>query len=391
MENTIGSIVALNTHPFFTGANKDLVVISGDTSTISPLMVITEILLESKSLFDENVGDQIVKKGSFQYKCLWYSSKYGQFEDAWFSSRLIRFLEINDNSVGNKQFSYGKSVGFKTLNIELGKKKSTLNYADDFSKKETKTIAAMLTFSSPVMQIIGFVKSDSKEPLIDHKTGEEKRKISSQLVKCKYYNSISDKFSEVLIPIEALVVNVAINNETLNKLDTSIRDKCFFEVKSESLLFKRTIVKPLKINYKSGNYYLEAEDYLENRIIEILITPGISDYKIIDYKFDQLPNFILGKSKRLNIDWLNKETLEALPQNMYWRIKYKDYNDKVTSRTIYSPTYFVERIKDETKKFKSIDYVAAKCIRSNNEERYFRIDRIQKLEVIDIEVSENMK
>lgn len=88
---------------------------------------------------------------------------------------------------------------------------------------------------------------------------------------------------------------------------------------------------------------------------------------------------------------INKTNLNKLNKGCYWRIKYKDFNDKITTRTIYKPFFFILGELDKEGNKISIDYLKANCILRNHEERYFRIDRIQKIEVLDLSFSGNEK
>jgi len=352
-------------------------------------MIVIEILYETKSTFDESTGTELIKKGTYQYKCLWYSTKAGQFEETWISSRLLKVIESQSGGLQIDNLKYGMNVTLKTIDIELGKKKISLKTSDIRSKNSNKTISGILPFTSPVMQIIGFSKSETKEPLLDIKTGEIKRKISSQLVKCKFFNFPSDKFSDVLIPIEALQRNFEILPATLRELNDAINNKVFLKTISQSLLFKNTCIKPIQIVYKAGNYFLEAEDYLENKIIDFLIEGKTNQFEFIDTKFTELPSFKLLKNK-LNITAISKKELIRFSKNNYWRIKYSDVNENLSVRTIFDISFF-QNSKIENGKKINIDYVKAQCISSNCEERFFRIDRIQKIKIIDIDASKNKK
>ncbi|MDB5276363.1 MAG: hypothetical protein JWR61_1318 [Ferruginibacter sp.] len=384
----IGSIVALNSHPFFQRSDKDTTFISGDQAILSPLMVVAEILTESKSAYDESTGTEIIKKGTFQYKCIWYSSKSGHFEESWISSRLIKLIETDTISLGSKDLEYGALVTFKTVSIELSKKKMSLN-ADTSSQKLNRTITGILPFTSPVLQIIGFLKSESKEPLIDIKTGEVRRIISSQLVKCKFFNFPADKFSDVVLPIEVLQKSYEISSTLLVTLNKAIADKTFLMTASQSPRFKETFIKPRHIVYKAGCYFLDGIDYLENRTVEVLIEGKENQFQFLDNKFDHLPNFTLEKDK-LNIIGIGKKELEIFSKKIYWRIKYKDVSDNFSIRTIYEVSFFANS-KTENGRPISIDYLKAKCILSNCEERFFRIDRIQSIKFLDIDFQENIK
>ncbi|HYG16139.1 MAG TPA: hypothetical protein VEC12_10340 [Bacteroidia bacterium] len=83
-EYHLGCIVALKSHFFNSGDQSNVVLLSGEPQLMPPLMVVTEKLKVTKKSFEENSGLETSVIGEFQYKCLWFSNKSFQFEDAWF-------------------------------------------------------------------------------------------------------------------------------------------------------------------------------------------------------------------------------------------------------------------------------------------------------------------
>ncbi len=190
----IGSIVALKSHPYINTVDdgdevNKKIIFSGETQLISPLMVVIETLIENKQIFDEHSGIQIAgydenqKIFAFQCKCLWYSSKSNQYEESWFSSKLLKLLVANEKSKSSFEYekmikSFGAFVTLKTIQLESVKKRSFLNQKGNSNDENSKTINALLTFVPPLMQVIGTAKSESKEPIFDPKTNLRKRFIS---------------------------------------------------------------------------------------------------------------------------------------------------------------------------------------------------------------------
>ena len=382
----IGSIVAVRNHPYFLETDKDSTFISGEALSLSPIMVVIETLNEKKhELGSTDKGAET----SIQCKCLWYSNKSGLFESTWLSLELLKIIDSKSTSIQSKELQFGSSVIFKTSNIELGKKKLSLKYSSDLPSDKNKTITALLSFVSPVMQVIGLVESKTIEPLID-KNGKIKRAISNQLVKCKFYNAASDKLSEVLIPIEAINKITEITHDLLENISTGILRNQFLKTSNPDSLFKSTFIKPLRIIYKTGRYYLEGEDYLENKTVETLINGAKNQFVFLENQFEQLPRF-QSSGKRLTIIGTRKENLSKLSKKYYWRISYKNFSDKITIRTIYNPSFFQGNETDSEGKVHNIDYLKANCILRNHSERYFRIDRIQKLQVLELEATKNIK
>ncbi len=72
----LGDIVALKSHPYQTNYSEPKV--GAYAHFTPPLMIVIEIL--NKTTYNTLTG----KKDSNQYKCLFYSTKEGNFEKLWF-------------------------------------------------------------------------------------------------------------------------------------------------------------------------------------------------------------------------------------------------------------------------------------------------------------------
>lgn len=378
----VGAVVALKSHPYSSENDADLILISGDPQFVPPLMIITETLKEGRSLYDENTGMKLSDKTHFQCKCLWFSPKTHQLEDSWISSRLLKVIKPIDNhpfELENSGFKYGASVCLKTSRLELKKRKENIKLNGASQRGYDKTITTHLSFVSPVMQIVGTTQSDSKEPLIDPKTGEKKREISRLLIKCKFYNPASDKLSEFLIPAEALELVPAIESEKINFLQTTIEDKAYLKV---SFSDRETIIKPERINFRSGFYYLDAIDFLENKSIEIpLFDNSISFQHSLLYK-KELP-FFDPENNTLNISIIDHANVEKLNTSNYWLITYRNPYGVITERTVCNQELMEGEEPNANGDLKQHYYLKAHCM-LRNAIRYFRLDRIQKIYVLDI-------
>lgn len=375
---SIGDIVALNSHPYH--STQTNILIGGEPQLTSPLMVVVETVSDAQNLFDENVGMQIHDKGkSCQCKCIWYSTKSHQFEEVWISSKVLKKITPKDfNHTIDKQKFIDKSIGYgslvtlKTTALEIAKQKSSISIE---SNREKPTINPILSFLSPVMQVIGTGKSDSKEPKFDSKTGNARR-ISELLVKCKWFNGSSDKMSEKLIPIEALVLLPTVDTGTLKQIEEFITSETTLIVKIDT---KATIFKPTKLKYTHGFYSVLGNDRLQNREIEV----NFSDLKVPFEEYElyqeRYPNFKLEEHPSTQIETGIKR---AILQKKYIRIKYKDRTGNVTTRTVApNDTHIVpEPFTDDG------IYLIGYCL-LRKAERYFKIDRILSLEIFNLEYS----
>ena len=77
----------------------------------------------------------------------------------------------------------------------------------------------------------------------------------------------------------------------MGSLVEKVNNKCFLKIKSSNPNFRYTIIKPLGIIYKAGSYYIEGDDYLENKIVDFLIDGSNNQFIPVEVRFDQLPEF----------------------------------------------------------------------------------------------------
>jgi thiol-disulfide isomerase/thioredoxin len=368
----IGAIVALKSHPYQSSLTK--IVFSGEPQLTSPLMVIVEHLDDVRDQFDEKTGNSISEKGQSQCKCIWYSTKSHQFEEAWLSSKLLKIITENLKSEITPEIiktTIGCQAILKTSDIELGKKKSSLSFKDNSDFGRT-TITPLLSFVSPIMQIIQYIetkKSDIKEPLYDTKTGNQKRFYSEWSAKCKWYNPSSEKMVEKFIPLDALSIIKTIDETYLAELQKSIYDFTF--LKSDTRL-----LQPKNLTYRNGIYYLRAYDFVKNKVKDYNLNT-VEKFTIVnDYSTTKAPFFNPLTSEILSkIDAINN----AKKSNAYIRIIYKKKNGEISTRTIHN--YSIEKANN----LKGImtDYLQGYC-NLRKAVRVFKIKRVQQIEVLDL-------
>jgi uncharacterized protein YodC (DUF2158 family) len=390
-EIKLGDIVALKSHPF-TATNTD-VIISGDAQHISPLMVVVEILIESKNIYDEQTGDL---KGKKQCKCIWFSNKSSQFEEAWLSDNLLNIIASNvkkseveaklekegfsekeiESLMTTKKlekFAVGETVSLKTLNFELNKKKSTLK-AHGYNSKEVN-ISALLSFVPPTMQVIGKSKNENKEPIFDAKSSEKKRSISKNLIKCKWYNPSSDKMSEKLLPPEALQIIPPLNQELLDK----IQESKYIKIKYNEV---HTLIKFQSISVSSGYYLLIAFNYLSNKIEEFELDKvnyegSIENYYISKHlDFDALGDDFTPKNIQLHQDAIIEY---AIKEKKYIQIEYKNKNGGISTRTLKN----FQELKVKVSETDFDTYLVGFCM-TKQDNRHFKLGRIEKICVLDL-------
>lgn len=367
-EIKLGDIVALKSHPF-TATNTN-VIISGDAQHISPLMVVVETLIESKNLYDEQTGDF---KGKKQCKCIWFSNH--NFEEAWISSEHLKVIKSEEESKEEKEVSFeiGSFVSLKTLDIELGKKKSMLK-TQGYGTKEV-SMTALLSFVPPVLQVTGRSKNESKEPIFDAKTGVRKRYISKDLIKCKWYNPTLNKISEKLLPAEVLKLIPSINQELVEKIQKSK----FIKIKNGEI---HTLVKLQNISVRSGYYILITYDYLSNKIEEydldkIEYEGSVESYYIRKHlDFDALGDDFTPKNIQLQQDAIIEY---AIKEKKYIQIEYKNKNGGISTRTLKN----FQELKVKVSETDFDTYLVGFCM-TKQDIRHFKLERIEKICVLDL-------
>lgn len=369
-EIKLGDIVALKSHPF-TATNTD-VIISGDAQHISPLMIVVETLIESKNIYDEQTGDL---KGKKQCKCIWFSNH--NFEEAWISSEHLKVIKSEEESKEEKEiaFEIGSFVSLKTLEIELGKKKSTLK-TQGYGTKEV-SMTALLSFVPPVLQVTGRSKNESKEPIFDAKTGVRKRYISKDLIKCKWYNPTSNKISEKLLPTEALQIIPPVNQEFLKK----IKPAKYLKIENGN---EYTLVKSQEVSFKCGLYHLVAFNYLTQKNDEFAIHEISSVESLDNYYIKKFPDFEALKNdfREKNIDLDKDNTIKlAKKKKNYIVIEYKNKNAGFSTRTIRE--FKIVKVKVGDRESDTDTYLVGYCM-ARKEIRHFALSRIEKIYVLDL-------
>jgi len=360
----VGYIVALKTHPFF--ENVTDVIISGDAIELSPLMVIAEIINDAKNQYDENTGNPISNTKNAQCKCIWYSHKSRQFEEAWINSNLLKVIERKE-PIGRDEINNGMFVELATLEIELGKLKSSLNSETRKGVSTSKTITtALLPFVSPVMQVVELKKNEEKGPKYNSRTGAIRRFMSEYSAKCKWYNPDTDKMSEKVLPIEVLKIIPQVSNSLLEQRENDIRNKKCYRKDGHELIVPKNLI------YKSGRYYIDVFSYLSNnnKLVDVNDEMSIEDKPIID----TAPNSVASRDDDRRLEDIVNTIRLAITDKQCIRIVYKNRNDIITTRTISNINI---DITTPPKFFDGYCY-------TREELRTFRIERIQSLQILNM-------
>ena len=366
----IGQIVSFISHPYTSEQNN--IIISGEYLMTPPVMIIGELIQPIIA------GKKKIDKKNVKCKCIWFSNKTNQFQEDWFRSSELKV--VADNTKRPSSIKLNNMIALKTLEIELGKKKSNLNVEinQTGSLKDLNSITSVLSFISPVMQCIEIKKFDEKFIKGAAKLTNHVKTFPTKMVKCKWFNPVSEKFSEKFLPIETLYNLPIVSDELINVLTKTIKE-------GKLLKLTHTIIKPRHISNRSGYYKLTYFDYVLNINKELDISK-IGEYKMLANFFkNNAPKFNLKRVPPVTLKVLDEEinkvivTAAGRAKKNYLRIKYKDTHGNTTVRTIKE--YEIVMISDIDPTMPQIAFLQGYCY-LRKALRSFRISNI--LEVYEL-------
>jgi len=401
----IGDLVSLKNHPF--GLDSDNVKISAFAAMTPPILVVSEIM-NSTTEFDAETGEEKPK----QVKCIFYSHKSHKFESYWFNIKQLKIIsefnfgnnneeeekndlvsktnkkgEFNatlDSNLSDIGIEYPKSkilnklkgdflnkqVILKSCDHELGKIKTTFSKVDN---KSSQKVNSHLDFLPPVLTVID-VKLNDEKISFNTKSGNQKKIISYFLLKCKWYNPSSGGFSEDFIPIETVLILPEI--KSLELISELISDKLFIKqisknhiVLESGVVIDHSYIQPIEIIFNHYYYKVKYYDFFKNKFNEI----DLSNIDL-DGETAELSDFITEKipEYRKQLQEFSSVKEYVFVVGNYYRITYKDLQDKITRRIILVKEFIKDKV------------IIADCLLRDGEERHFRLkESILKVEVLD--------
>jgi len=337
---------------------------------IPPVMVVIEVTDHSPS----------PKPQLNKYKCLWFSTKQNQFKESHFLENDLKNIEAE--VLDASKMVVGDKVVLKTLNIELGKRRSFLNTESSLSgQKQLNNITALLTFVSPIMHVVEIKPFDIEKIKKTSEVTTHTKLYPSTLVKCKWFDSVAEKFSEAFIPQDALLTVPEVDNKLIIKIEKAIKRDRFLDL--GGILFK-----PAQLSNRSGTYYLTGFNHItqQNQTIKVDDLPA---FKLLRKPFLATAPFYSVKKKGPKRILSQSQTIRDLiktaigrSNNNYVTIKYIDKLDIITRRTISE--YEIVLGEDEISSSKKmIEYVRAYC-HLRNDIRHFKLDNILEANEINI-------
>lgn len=305
----IGDIVSVKSHPYF----KDLtnINIAGEPINLVPLMVVIEI-------YSEETSERVSSKGDGKCKCVWFSLKSNIFSDSWFDFGALKLIQrnqsviLNNSGLNNGEFKNAaltdcrnKYFTFITSDLELEKVKETKIH--DKKLDEISNCSSLLNFVSPPLQVIDVKLPEEKfKEKSDYRLEETKRIHTEIFFKCRYYNSLADKWTEVLLPHECLepIVKVKGQLKAINKdrkkgfyIYDNTQETNFDPAKKEKL----TLLEIHDTTFLNGRYFLKTFDLIhqEWKILKLPldVISGIKSKEEI-YSTESFPNFHFNKGDK---------------------------------------------------------------------------------------------
>ncbi|MFA9190803.1 hypothetical protein AAGV28_05405 [Flavobacterium sp. FZUC8N2.13] len=380
----LGDLYSLNNHPYELDLSD--VKIAALANMTPPIFVVTEILNSSKE-FDSETGKEKFK----QVKCIFYSHKSHKFESLWLDIKHVKpikkqgeediILDKNDEintasktenakpiSIEDVKTTFlNNQVILKSCDYELGKLKTTFVKTDN---KSSQKVNSHLDFLPPVLTVID-VKNNEEKVGFNPKSGNLRKITSKILLKCKWYNPLSGGFSEDFIPLETVeMVKHATNLEMIYDL---ILNKTFFRnvfenhIELESgITLQHSYIQPIELIFNHYKYKLKYFDFFKTKYDEMDLSEINFDDDVVginDLIIDKIPEY------KTNLQEFTTILDFAFKKNKYYRITYKDQQDRITRRVIHVKEYLAKKV------------VIADCLLRDGEERHFRLKESSMLKI----------
>lgn len=145
-------------------------------NTEIPYMVVVEV-----------VKEKIEGVSRFKYHCVWFiRRKVWEFKYAWLTSVTLDRVPKKNEGIASPKFDIGSIVLLSSLDNE-----------------EDADTENLTPFCPPVLIITGFETPKNQAPIFDSNSNVI-REVPTLSAKCLYFNPISNKYSEILLPLEVL-------------------------------------------------------------------------------------------------------------------------------------------------------------------------------------------
>ena len=338
----IGKIVSLKTH-YIRGASEilDQIYIAGDDKSIPPFMMITEFILETKDRFDEDTGGEILGSDSHHCKVQWFNTKMYEVSETWINSDFLEEVIVEGRKKETSTFSKGDCVILKTNELEIKKKRTSLKIEESTVNLKASSV---VSFCAPEMIVMSRVAFKVKQPIIDKNTGKQTRFNPKFLIKFKYYNPLTNKYSEGLLP-----------KECFEKADTEIESLDETLDSNSVVLYKKKLLQVKNISYLHGVYMAYCKNFVDGseesfrmnelRPLELFDKKELIKNKLAptwrNGKFESISFYIQKKQKsREKLEEMfdkgeeGRDNFRPIFTNGYFFIEYRNLKGKYTERFI---------------------------------------------------------
>jgi len=265
----------------------------------------------------------------------------------------------------------GKMMILRSVDLELGKKKI---WSDDDEKQKMKT-NNLLDYLPPLGSVID-VKYNDDPQKFDEKNGKPIHKKSKVLIKLRWLNNITSKYSEEYIAFDALKF-------VYNNLINFSSNKYYFhavKIYLEEITDKKIVKSPLKIKDILWKHYFyiyrftdqfsgEIKTFSSEKEMLKISEAGKEAAKDIQKSLDH------KEFKYKGILDFFKTIRKADFEKKWFEIQYSDKNEKYTKRIIYINELIVEKTTIDP--MKETRLLKANCLLRNGSIRHFNVARIR--------------
>lgn len=375
----IGSIVSTYAHPF-TEFNTGILITNYAHFT-PPLMIVAEKRYGAK--YNSVTGK---KEDNDSYKCFYYSTLSGSLEEHWFKRKEIKLINTGDNRffIGNKGIAVeklkkdllGEMAVLSSVDLELGKRKIWSDSEVDGAKMKVNNL---LDYLPPLGTIIDF-KTNEDYQKFSEKEGEISHRKSKVMVKLRWLNNKTAKYSEEYFPMVALKLvkksdlllknyGVSLYYENLETIDLEENGDKLFITKTP-LKFHDVIWKHYYYIYRFKNLFSgDLHDFKAEKLVSIsetVINPATLEnvFNGKDFQYKQVLSFF-------------KEGKETNFEKKWFEIEYSDKNEKYSKRVIYIDELIAEKAEGDKPSGKDRLLIKANCLLRNGAVRHFNVSRIK--------------
>ena len=364
-EIPIGTIVANLAHPY--SADNTSVLITTYAHFTPPLMIVIEKNYGAIK-YNQITGD---KEDNDSYRCLYYLSINGSFESQWFKRRELKKISGGSldllNSAKDKGIDtlkkelLGNMAILTNVDLELDKKKIWSDNEGGILKEKVNNL---LDYLPPLASIID-VKLNDDHQKYNEKNGKIIHRKSKVLVKLRWLNNITSKYSEDYIPLAALkIIDKQLELHNYTKGLTYLYSDPIILEESGITVSKAPLVLE-SIIWKHYFYVYRFQNLFTNQLQDVHYDEALDKVDL---------RHIINNSSFLN-DSVNKftKTSDENFKDRWFEIQYSDRNDRFTQRFIR----IIEIFKDGKEEGNERSFIKANCLLRNGKIRHFRIERIK--------------